>query len=768
MIELFRKGFRLDIARSQVVTFKKAINLNGIQGSYSYSNTFPIDLTANNRKLLDLPELPGGKLNTLQNGYVMDVVLNGSIQLRNQIVKVTKESKTKADIYVLYSDSSIVLKLKSTLINDVVSEFRYKKTFADFVAKSSTEFSANAPVAYVQTQSNAGQYVIEEMPQLIRLSYVIKKMLADIGYTLYGDFTATRTEIGRYLIAPNAGIYQIYDGTGEGFAPNFDKNLTAFDLLSQTLAYFNCYASIDDTAKAVIINRWTNLGNYKDNFKDYSKYFVDYSDFTFQSKLAKTNDLTYADSENTFNSFFTNPLSSQDRATYLASKFGSGSTQLFSDSEVFENDTISVRENNEIGETSAVRIYTIDTNPVVLPLYGGGVRLGGALGFRAASVPMRAIYNEFHKAYTDFILTPLIQNLEFKYDAILAAEFSLTEVFFIEQQSAYWIPLEISFSTKADKINVRAMLIKSRKVVSPTLNNFNAVLLDFKQKVIFTKAMLLSMYPFPVPNEYPWEVVIFKSYDQLKNRVFVNNILLPANALPQAFNMSDLSEGSIVLESNDDGQSQPNTLTDSLYLQALDTNGGISNEAYITLKHTGVAKLESNFLQSTDYEYEHSGFRATTVQVTPFDYMVGLRPNINNTITSASTQVFINNQLPPVSFNLVAPSQSFQQIRVEVPAFEIRFQTTANVNSQPKTDYKIYCSFGSTLITLRSGSILGVGLNVLQVARISVALNNVQTGQNIKVYFRFDFASTGNPLGPRVSKVELKDIAVNFTTTINS
>jgi hypothetical protein len=156
------------------------------------------------------------------------------------------------------------------------------------------------------------------------------------------------------------------------------------------------------------------------------------------------------------------------------------------------------------------------------------------------------------------------------------------------------------------------------------------------------------------------------------------------------------------------------------------------------------------------------------VQVTPFDYIVGLRPNINNTITSATTQVFINNQLPPVSFNLVAPSQNYQQIRVEVPAFEIRFDTTANVNSQPKTDYKIYCSFGSTLIALRSGSILGVGLNALQVARISVALNNVQAGQNIKVYFRFDFVSTGNPLGTRVSKVELKDIAVNFTTTINS
>jgi len=773
MIELFRKGFRLNVASTQIVTFKKAINLNGIQGSYSYSNTFPIELTANNRKLLDLPSLPSGKLNTLRNGYQFDIVLNGSIQLKNQTVKVTKESKTKADIYVLYSDSSIVFKLKNLLINTVVADRLYRKTYSEFSGRStaiSVQNNPNYAVAYVETQSPAGQYVIEEMPELVRLQFLISKMLADAGYTLYGDFVEVGSPIEKYYISPNAGLYQINVGgaTVPGFAPNFEKSLNAFDLLNQTLAYFNCYASIDDTLKTVIINRWTNLGRYKTNFKDYSKYFVDYQDFTFQSRLAKTNELTYAESENTFNSFFTNPLSSETSATYLASKFGSGGAQLFDDSDILEDGTIALREANEVGETSAIRIYKLGTFGLVNSvIFEKGISRNPVFAFKAQSVPMRVVYDEFHKAYTDFILTPLIQNLEFKYDAILAAEFDLTQVFYIEQQAAYWIPLEVSFSTKKDKINIRAMLIKGRKVLSPTLNNFNSVLLDFKEKVIFSKAFLLSMYPFPSPNEYPWEVVIFKSYNQSRNRLIINDVLVPAAALPQAFSIAALLESSIAILANADSDVFPDTLTDSLIIQASDTNGGLSNEAYITLKHTGVAKLESNFLQVTDFEFIKNGLLPSTLQTMPFNYVVGPRPNLNATITSAAPVEFASNGAAPSSFNLIDATQLYNSIRLDITAFNLKIEQAISTQQTPRTDYKLLLLVNNSLTTLASGTVNGQGLGTIAIPAIFRFLNNLQPNTKIKVFFRFDFTLAGIT-GTRTSKINFEDIAVKFTTTITT
>ena len=89
-IEILRKGFRLDIDPSQVVTFKKSQNLNGVQNRYAYSNTIKLEKTANNEKLLGLFYMPANKLTSLKDGYEVDIVFNRSINLRNQTLKIQK------------------------------------------------------------------------------------------------------------------------------------------------------------------------------------------------------------------------------------------------------------------------------------------------------------------------------------------------------------------------------------------------------------------------------------------------------------------------------------------------------------------------------------------------------------------------------------------------------------------------------------------------------------------------------------------------------
>ena len=731
MIEIFRKGFRLDVNPTQVITFKKSQNLNGIQDRYAYSNTIPLDKTANNRKLLELFDLPTNKVASLMNGYTVDVVLNGSIQLRNQTLKIQKESLEKIDTYLLYSDNALVVKLKEQYLNAVTSDTLYKKTIADFLVKGT---GTTSRTAFVETQEKSGLYVIEEMPILLQVQDVIKKIFTQNNYTVFGDFFVANNDVSEYYIAPNKGVYQIYNGLGEGFAPTFDPNLNSFDFLSQTLAFFNCYAEVDDTYKTVVVNKWTNLDDYKSNYADYSKYFVNYSDYTFQGKLAKRNEMTYSDSGTLYNSFFPNNLSGQDKATYLASAFGAGSLLTFDDSEVQDTGAIDVRANGAVGEVSAVRIFKISTDTITSKVYVKGIA-SNVTAKKAVSVSMQTVYNTFHKAYTDFILTPLVTNLVFKYDTILAATFSLTKVFFVEQLSSYWIPLEINFSTKQDQISIKAMLVKKRKVPAPTLNNFNSLLLDFKEKGLFRLDYLLGMYPMP-PNQYPWDVIIFKSYDQDINRLYVNDVLVPANTLPQAFSIANLV--SVKVEANKPSDTQPDFNTASLYIQAIDTNGGVSNEAYINIKHTGVASYESNFEQFDPISFTRNDFDNDILRIMPLNYVVGLKPNLNNTITSVTQ--FKRGAAPNADFDLVNTSEAYTNVKVNISAFTLRLRTANRGIGRARAKAQITLYDGVNFFQLYEVNSSNNTDTTFTIPALSKTFASVPSGRSIRmfIYYYFD------------------------------
>lgn len=756
MIEIFRKGFRLDINPTQVITFKMSQNLNGIQDRYAYSNTISLDKTANNKKLLELFDLPTNKVGSLMNGYTVDVVLNGAINLRNQTLKIQKETLEKIDTYLLYSDNALVVKLKEQYLNAITAGFLYKKTLEDFTTKSN---GVTSRTAFVETQEKSGLYVIEEMPILIQLQELLKLIFTQNNYTVFGDFFVANNDISEYYVAPNQGVYQIYS-TGDGFAPTFETTLNAFDFLSQTLAFFNCYAEVDDTYKTVVVNKWTNLENYKNSYVDYSKYFVNYTDYTFQSKLAKRNELTYADSGTLFNSFFNNNLSSQDKATYLSSAFGAGSLLTFDDSEIQDGGTIEVRANGATGESSAVRIFKISPTTAVFPVYVNGVTVATS-NFRAVSVSMQNVYNAFHKDYTDFILTPLVTNLVMRYDAILAATFSLTKVFFVEQLSSYWIPLEVNFSTKKDQISIKAMLIKKRKVPSPTLNNFNSVFLDFKEKAVFPLSYLTSMYPMP-PNGYAWDVVIFKSYDPDKNTLFVNDVEVPANTLPQAFAIADLV--TIKLLANKLTDTVPDTNTDSLYIQAIDTNGGVSNEAYINIKHTGVANLESNFEQMAEFTYSRNNFDNGNIYVNLGKYFVGPRPNLNNTVTSAD--LVSNGTGADNTFDLIQTIEPYTNVKVVVYPFNIFLRTANNGIGKARSQFRIFVDWGNFAPTeiYEVSTANNQTINVLT-PKLTFTIPNVPSGRNIRVYGYYHF---DNRRGSNSGSMDVETAVDNFKVDLST
>jgi hypothetical protein len=753
MIEIFRKGFRLDVSPDQVVTFKKAQNLNGIQARYAYSNTGSMDKTANNKKLLELFDLPTNKVSSLMNGFTVDVILNGSIQLRNQTFTIQKETLDKINWYLLYSDNALVVKLKEVYINQVVKDFKYKKTVADYAAKA---FDIKARTMLLETQPSSGLFVLEEMPIALQLQEVIRLIFTQNGYTVYGDFFEPGSEIEEYYIAPNKGVYQVYGGSGDGFSPSFDETLDAYKFLTDTLAYFNCYADVDDTYRTVIINRWTNLGNYKTTYVDYSKQFVNYQDYAFQSKLAKRNEMTYADSGSTFNSFFPNNLSSQDKSTYLSSAFGTGSLNIFDNSDIEDDGTIPTRSNGAVGESSAVRIFKVGSS-ISTKLYINGTP-NTFTGFKAQPVSMQEVYTRFHKDYTDFILSPFVTNLIFNYDEIMAADFKLTKVFFVEQLSSYWIPLEINFSTKKDQIIVKAMLIKKRKVESPILNNLNAIELDFKERAIVPLELLLSMYPMP-PNRYDWDVIIFKSYDQNLNRLYVNDVLIPANSLPQAFSvMTDV----IKIEANKPADTGPDKNTASFYVQALDTNGGVSNEAYITVKHTGVASLQSDFYQIEPISHTPESIDSDTGYVNVLSYTTGPKPNLNLTITSVAP---ILEPSPTNDFNLVTTTEAYPATTVEVLPFTISLATTNIGAAKGMVSARLIIYDGTVEHQMFEVSVGQNSSEVFNIPYTGLVIPSLASGKDIAVYIRYSMVNLRPLMGQISASIVIEDMQVKIATT---
>lgn len=746
MIEIKIKGFRLDIKEDQIVTFKKAQNLNGVQSRYAFSNTLTIEKTANNLKLLNLQYLPTSKVTSLMNGTTADVILNGSIQLKNQSIIIQKETLNTVDIYILYSDNLLLSKMKSTFLNSTLSAFKYKKNLE--------EFSFFAPT------QESGLLVLEEMPEPISVRQIITHIFATYNYLVYGDFLTDNFPFGEYYVTPNKGIYQIYS-SGDGFSPAFEDGLDEFTFLNMVLKFFNLMADIDDNQKTVTINSWNNLKKFKSTFVDLSKQFVNYEEFAFQSKLAKKNELTYKDSPVIYNSFFSNYFSKTAKATYLSSDFGTGALNMFEDSEIDEFGNIPLRTNGAVGEVGAINIWKLSDQVVEKTIFVAGVPTL-VYGRDLVSVPMQAVYKEFHKDYTDFILTPIVTNLEFRYNDIFVNDFSITRVFYVEQLSSYWIPLEINFSTKKDKVNVKALMIKARKVPAPILLNYNTIVLNFKEKQLFPLEFLLSMYPMP-PNEFDWGDVVFKLYNQSINRLYINDVLLPNTALPQTFVLSEID--TIKIEANQASDTTPDHNSDQIFLQAIDVNGGISNEAYINVVHSGIGYLESNFEQFDTMNYQRQNFDSGIHFIQPYNYVVGLKPNLNNTVISKLQSQ--QGTIPTANgYSMLILEDDYNFIKVKISSMELFLKTESNGAGKARAKFEIILYREGSLTTLYETSIADTNEFIINTPNLTYTFNDLEVGNRIGVYLRYTFDNrAGSNSGSMNVYTQIKNAKIAFSTT---
>jgi len=626
MIQVRINNEFLDIDQNVTVTFKKSQNLTGIQGQYSYSNNISLKPTSKNLRILGINYLPNSKAKSMTLGYDCDVILNGCIFLKKQKLKVQKEGKESISTYIIFTDSFFVSRSKEVLLNSIDFGFQYDRTLSNFLAlnEPTTDISRTAPVS---AQDESGIISVQEVPALLNIVEMMRKVIGQLSYFPYGDLF-TDTQLVKYYTNPNAGIY-----IGDDI-PLFDANETCFTFITKVLKTFNGFIEFSDSERSAGVFLWKNIETMKKNFVDYSNLYTGYEEYSFEGGLAKKNSLKYADSPPFYNSYFENNKSIVEKSDYLNSDFGAGSMRLFDDQDINDDNTINLRTLNELGETSTLNIYKFEETQKEVSIYDNGIKSVHMM-YKAISPNMFELYEGFHYAYTKNISLPTVGVLSFRYDAVFISNFKMTEVFFVKDLSSYWLPLEENFTTQKDKVKIKALMIEKTAPDVPLVYDLNVVLNFLETKIIPDANDL-----YFASNTSPQATFIVREFDDAKNRIYVtgsDNVETEVLSVPYTVDVS--TQFILKIEAI---STVPVIENSDLLFQFISEEGGISRVGKINIQNRGRLHLVSDFnsVNNITYEWNEEGVNNFTKYVNKSQKIVS-PVNIPDSLTISTSDTNI-------------------------------------------------------------------------------------------------------------------------------
>jgi len=397
-----------------------------------------------------------------------------------------------------------------------------------------------------------------------------------MGYSYSGDIL-TDEDLSDYWFNANVGVYGGFE-----FGQGFDDRLTVYQFLIDFLETFNGYIEVSDSSRSIGLYFWKNIETVKERFVDYSDLFVNFKEYVCEGGLAKVNTMAYADSPDFYNGFFDNNKSIEDSKEYLSSSFGAGTLRLFDDQELEENGTLEPRANGETTEPQTINIFRFEDVQKSTAVYYNGVLSYQNL-YRAFSPNILEIWQKFHKKYCDNIALPTTGLFTFRYNAIFLSEFKMFEVFFINQLSTYWLPLELNFTSKKEAVRVKCLMIEKTAVDVPEVFDFN-ISIDFYGEGIINDVNLL----YSALNVSPAATLIITAADLAQNNIFVNGTQVLA--FPTPVDVSDDFE--IVVQSIEADNIKSNS---NILFQFVSEDGGISRVATLNVAHNGRANYVSEF-----------------------------------------------------------------------------------------------------------------------------------------------------------------------------
>lgn len=590
MLDIILNNEKLDISDGAVVTFKRAQALNGIQEQYSYSNNFTLKPSAKNKRLLGINYLPNTKAKAMTAGYEVDVILNGSIFLKRQKLKVQKESADAIPVYLIFVDNLFISGAQAKPLDSVNWGVLYTPVLSEFYYRNILSAGETSRTAPISAQDASGLIVVEEVPILLRADFMVQTVISSLGYAIEGDFFEA-ADVKEYYFNPNLGIYKTSTG------PRFDTKMSSYEFIIEALKLFNAFIVINDSNKSAGVYLWKNIDTIKRNFKDYSSKFVNFKDYTFEGGLAKNNKITYSGSPDFYNSYFENNKSIVDNSTYLASKFGAGSMRLFEDQDINDDATIDIRPDGESADPNTINIYRFAATLAPFSIYEAGIKYIENM-YAATSPNIYEIYIKFHQAYTQNIKLPTIGLFTFRYDIIFLSNFKMHEVFFIKNLASYWIPLEENHSTEKKDITVKALMIEKARVDVPIVFDYN-ISIGFYALFIFENAGAL----YSAANRSPQSIFTVEACDFTKNNIFItgtNGIRTQVLSTPQNFDVTTR----FILEVENCENINTRTNSDLLFTFT-SIEGGTSRIGKINIAHNGRASFLSEFRSALDTEYSY-------------------------------------------------------------------------------------------------------------------------------------------------------------------
>ena len=211
------------------------------------------------------------------------------------------------------------------------------------------------------------------------------------------------------------------------------------------------------------------------------------------------------------------------------------------------------------------------------------------------------------------------------------------------------------------------------------------------------------------------------------------------------------------------------TNSDRFYIQAVDTNGGVSNTAFINVVHTGVASLESNFAQVDEYSYHRSDFDLGYLAVSPNVYYTGLKPNLNDTqVQTENIVIDLNGEYPAPddTFNLVVSADAYTKVKVNIPSFPIYLRTKNAGNGKARARVTIMLDYEGSPISLRQISSVNDSEQTFTIPEISYTIASLPSGSKLRVYLLFAFDNVrGSNSGSMDVWTTVNDFMVNISTT---
>ena len=147
----------------------------------------------------------------------------------------------------------------------------------------------------------------------------------------------------------------------------------------------------------------------------------------------------------------------------------------------------------------------------------------------------------------------------------------------------------------------------------------------------------------------------------------------------------------------------------------------------------------------------------------PLNYIVGLKPNLNNTVTSV-TQLQTGN-LPDATFDLVQTIEAYTNVKMVIDPFTIFLRTANNGIGKARAKAQIIVYDGITETQLYEVGCANNETKTFSIPKLEATFASVPAGRNLRMFILYIF---DNVRGSNSGSMDVETIVSNVKVAIST